>query len=306
MKKTIITSAITGGIHTPGMSEYLPITPEQIIADALSAYEAGASVVHIHARDPETGRPNSDIGLFKEIAAGIKEKSDLIVCVTTGGGLGMSIEERLRPVTELKPELASCNAGSINFVLAPAAKKLKPKFDWEIPYLEGTEDLIFSNTFKGIKSYVETMYANETIPEFEVYDVGMINNLAYFKETGLLTKPIYLQFVMGILGGIPAETENLAFMVKKAKQQLGDQFEWSVAAAGRHQFAMTSVALSMGGHVRVGLEDNLYLRPKVKAKNSGEQVAQMKGIIEATGGQVASPAEAREMLSLKGAEKVAF
>lgn len=218
----------------------------------------------------------------------------------------MTIEERLKPVTVLKPELASCNSGSINFVLAPAAKRLKPKYDWEIPYLESTEDLIFSNTFKGIKTYVETMYANGTIPEFEVYDIGMINNLAYFKEVGLLTKPIYLQFVMGILGGIPAETDNLTFMVKKAKQQLGDMFEWSVAAAGKNQFYMTSAALSMGGHVRVGLEDNVYLKPRVLAKNSGEQVTQIRQIIEAVGGEVATADEAREILSLKGKAKVGY
>lgn len=306
MAKTIITAALTGGIHTPGMSQYLPITPDQIVADALTAYEAGAAAVHIHARNPENGRPTSDIDLFKQIAKGIKEKSDLIVCVTTGGGLGMTIEERLKPVTALKPELASCNAGSINFVLAPAAKKLKPKYDWEVPYLESTEDLIFSNTFKGIKTYVETMYANGTMPEFEVYDVGMINNLAYFKQTGLLTKPIYIQFVMGILGGIPAEAENLTFMVKKAKQQLGDNFVWSVAAAGKNQFYMTSTALSMGGNVRVGLEDNVYLKPGVLAKNSGEQVAQIKKIIESVGGEVANSKEAREILSLKGKDKVNY
>lgn len=306
MAKTFITAALTGGIHTPGMSQYLPITPDQIIADALTAYEAGAAAVHIHARNPENGRPTSDIDLFKQIAKGIKEKSDLIVCVTTGGGLGMTIEERLKPVTVLKPELASCNAGSINFVLAPAAKKLKPKYDWEVPYLESTEDLIFSNTFKGIKTYVETMYANGTMPEFEVYDIGMINNLAYFKQTGLLTKPIYIQFVMGILGGIPAEAENLTFMVKKAKQQLGDNFIWSVAAAGKSQFYMTSTALSMGGNVRVGLEDNVYLKPGVLAKNSGEQVAQIKKIIESVGGEVANSKEAREILSLKGKDKVNY
>ncbi|HBH13010.1 MAG: Uncharacterized protein XD91_0555 [Clostridiales bacterium 38_11] len=306
MKKTIITAALTGGIHTPGMSEYLPITPDQIIADALTAYRAGAAVVHIHARNPENGRPTSDIELFTKIAKGIKEQSDLVVCVTTGGGLGMTIEERLKPVTVLKPELASCNSGSINFVLAPAAKKLKPKYDWEIPYLESTEDLIFSNTFKGIRSYVETMYANDTIPEFEVYDIGMINNLAYFKEVGLFTKPIYLQFVMGILGGIPAEADNLTFMVKKAKQQLGDLFEWSVAAAGKNQFYMTSTALSMGGHVRVGLEDNVYLKPRVLAKNSGEQVAKIRQIIEAVGGEVATTDEAREILGLKGKSKVGY
>jgi len=306
MSKTIITAAITGSIHTPGMSEYLPITPEQIIADALTAYKAGAAVVHIHARNPENGRPISDIDLFKKIAKGLKDESDLVVCVTTGGGIGMTTEERLRPVVELKPELASCNAGSINFVLAPAAKKLSPKYDWEIPYLESTEDLIFPNTFKGIRTYVETMYAHDTIPEFEVYDMAMINNISYFKQIGLLTRPIYLQFVMGILGGIPAETDNLTFMVKKARQQLGDTFAWSVAAAGKRQFAMTSAALSMGGHVRVGLEDNLYLQPKVLAKNSGEQVTQMRQIVEATGGRVATTDEAREILRLKGKARVNF
>lgn len=306
MKKTIITAAITGGIHTPGMSDYLPITPDEIIKDALSAYKAGASVVHIHARNPENGKPSSDIDLFKEIVRGIKKESDVICCITTGGSIDMPIDERLKPVTELQPELASCNAGSVNFVLSPAAKKLKPKFDWEIPYLESTDDLIFSNTFQGIKDYVETMNVNNTLPEFEVYDVGMINTLAYFKRIGVITKPIYLQFVMGILGGIPAETENLAFLVSRAKKQLKNDFIWSVAAAGKNQFRMTTAALSMGGNVRVGLEDNLYLKPKVKAKNSGEQVQQMKEIIFSLGEDVANPEETRNILGLKGLDKVGY
>ena len=306
MKKIIITAAITGGIHTPGMSDYLPITPEEIINDAVKAYEAGASVVHIHARDPENGKPSSDINLFRQIVSSIKEKCDVAICITTGGAVGMPVAERLKPVTVLEPELASCNAGSVNFVLAPAAKKLKPKFDWEIPYLEGSEDLIFANTFKSIREYVTTMNERNTIPEFEVYDVGMINNIAYFKQIGVITQPIYIQFVMGILGGIPASIGNLAFMVRTAKMQLGNDFVWSVAAAGKNQFPLTTAALGMGGNVRVGLEDNTYLIPKVLAKSSAEQVIQIREIAERLGKEIASAKEAREILSLKGKNKVNF
>lgn len=306
MKKTIITAAITGGIHTPGMSEYLPITPEEIINDAVKANKAGAAVVHIHARDPENGKPSSDIELYRQIITGIKEKCDVVICITTGGSVGMPVEERLKPVSVFAPELASCNAGSVNFVLSPAIKRLKPKYDWEIPYLEGSEDLIFANTFKSIRKYVTSMNENNTIPEFEVYDVGMINNIAYFKQIGVITQPIYIQFVMGILGGIPATIDNLSFMAKTAKMQLGDDFEWSVAAAGKSQFPLTTAALGMGGNVRVGLEDNTYLKPKVLAKSSAEQVIQLKEIAERLGKQIATPDEAREILKLKGKDKVSF
>lgn len=306
MNKTIITAAITGGIHTPGMSEYLPITPEEIINDAVKANEAGAAVVHIHARDPENGKPSSDIELFRQIVSSIKEKCDVAVCITTGGSIGMPVEERLKPVTIFEPELASCNAGSVNFVLAPAAKRLKPKYDWEIPYLESTDDLIFSNTFRSINKYVTTMNEKKTLPEFEVYDVGMINNLAYFKQIGVITQPIYIQFVMGILGGIPASIENLAFMVKTAKIQLNNDFVWSVAAAGKNQFPLTTAALGMGGNVRVGLEDNTYLKPKVLAKSSAEQVIQIKEIAEKLGKQIATADEARKILNLKGKDRVKF
>ncbi len=303
--KVIITAAITGGVHTPGMTPYLPITPEEIINDAVKASEAGAAVVHIHARNPEDGRPSSDINLLREITGGIKKKSDVVICITTGGSVAMSIEERIAVIPELKPELASCNAGSINFVLAPAARNLKPKYDWEKPYLEGTKDLIFSNTFKGIEYYVNTMNKVNTRPEFEVYDIGMINNIAYFIKSGVIQRPVYIQFVMGILGGIPATIENLAFMVKTAKEQIGE-FNWSVAAAGKSQFPLTSAALGMGGNVRVGLEDNIYLKPKVLAKSSAEQVIQIKEIAERIGLEIASPDEARSILGLKGSEKVNF
>jgi uncharacterized protein (DUF849 family) len=307
-RKTIITAAITGAIHTPSMSDYLPTTPQQIIDDAVKAYEAGAAVVHIHARNPETRQPSSDIDIYREIVSGIKKRCNVVICVTTGGGLGMSLEQRIATVPALKPEIASCNAGSIDFVLTPAADTIKqPKYDWEIPYLRNTWDMVFANTFKGIEFYVKTMYEQGTCPEFEVYDVGMINNIAYLRSKGIIKNPVYIQFVMGILGGIPATIENLAFMLKTANDLLGaGTFNWSCAAAGRHQFTLTTAALGMGGHVRVGLEDNLYLRKGVLAKSSGEQVAQLKEIMTRLSIEAASPDEARKILGLKGIAKVAY
>jgi uncharacterized protein (DUF849 family) len=305
LSKTIITAAITGAIHTPGMSPYLPISPEEIVEDAVRACEAGAAVVHIHARDPKDGRPSADVELMKGIVSEIKERSDVIICITTGGSIGMPLEDRIASIPALKPELASCNAGSINFVIEPAARKLKPVYEWELPYLNGTKDLIFSNTFLSFERYINEMYNVGAMPEFEVYDVGMINNLAYFLNEGILRKPIYIQFVMGILGGIPASVENLVFMLKTAREQLGD-FNWSVAAAGRNQFIMTTAALTLGGNVRVGLEDNLYLAPKVLAKSSAEQVMKIRGIAEALFKEIATPDEAREILGLKGKSEVAF
>ncbi|PKM86993.1 MAG: 3-keto-5-aminohexanoate cleavage protein [Firmicutes bacterium HGW-Firmicutes-12] len=305
-KKVIITAAITGAIHTPSMSPYLPITPEQIINDAVGAHEAGASVVHIHARCPETGRPSSDLKLIQEIVSGIKQRSNVVICITTGAGLGMTLEERISAIPKLKPELASCNAGSVNFVLQRAAEKIKnPKYDWELPYLENTYDFVFSNTFKGIDYFVRTMNDNDTKPEFEIYDVGMINNIAYFLEKGLLKSPVYLQFVMGILGGIPATVDNLVYLLKTAKELIGD-FSWSCAAAGRYQFKLTTAALALGGNVRVGLEDNLFVRPGVMAKSSAEQVIQIRQIANNLGLEAATPEEARTILSLKGISKVAY
>lgn len=305
MAKIIITAAITGAIHTPGMSPYLPLSPEEIIQDAVLACEAGASVVHIHARNPENGEPTSDIGLMERIVSEIKEKSDVAICITTGGKIGMSIEERIMAIPVLQPELASCNAGSINFMIEPAAKKLTARFDWEIPYLQGTKNLVFSNTFTSLESYVEAMNDAGTRPEFEVYDIGMINNIAHLLREGVVRRPVYIQFVMGILGGIPATVENLVYMVRTAKEQLGE-FNWSVAAAGRHQMNLTTAALTLGGNVRVGLEDNLYLRPKVLAKSSAEQVTLIRGIAEALGHEIASPEEARLILGLKGKDAVNF
>ncbi len=305
-QKIIITAAVTGATHTPSLSPYFPATPEQIIADAVKAHEAGAAVVHVHARNPEDCKPTPDIEIMKHIVSSIKKQCNAVVCVTTGGSLLMSKEQRLAPAVELKPELASCNAGSVNFVFADLAGKLKnPKYDWEVPYLQGTYDLIFSNTFAGMEYYIETMNKYDIRPEFEVYDVGMINNIAYFYNKGLVKKPIYMQFVMGILGGIPATVENLAYLVRTAREQIGD-FVWSCAAAGKAQFPLVTAALCMGGNARVGLEDNVYLKPGVLAKSSGEQVVQIKEIAERLGLEIATADEAREILALKGNDKVNF
>lgn len=306
--KIWITAAMTGGIHTPTMSPYLPVTTQQIIDDAVGAYDAGAAVVHIHARFPDDGKPTSDINRIREIVAGIKKRCDVIICITTGGALGMTLEERLAPIPDLRPELASLNSGSINFVLAPAAnavKKLGAKHAWEVPYLESTSDFVFSNTFRALEKYTVTMNDVNTRPEFEVYDVGMINNIAHFIKTGVVRTPPYIQFVMGILGGIPATADNLVHLVRTAKEQI-KEFHWSVAAAGRFQFPMAAVAMAMGGNVRVGLEDNLYLRPGQLAKSSAEQVLQAREMMKMLGLELASANEVRATMGLKGKDQVGF
>ena len=304
--KIIITAAVTGATHTPSLSPYFPSTPEQIIEDAVKAHEAGAAVVHIHARDPVDCSPTPDLEVMRGIVSEIKKRCNAVVCITTGGAVWMSSEQRLAPAVELKPELASCNAGSVNFVFADLASKITDaKFDWEIPYLERTNELVFSNTFAGLEYYLKTMNEHDIRPEFEIYDVGMINNIAYFVQKGLVKKPIYLQFVMGILGGIPATVDNLVYLVKTAREQIGE-FEWSCAAAGRHQFPLVTAGLTMGGHARVGLEDNLYLKPGVLAKSSAEQVIQIKEIADRLGLEIANSDEAREILELKGMDKVNF
>jgi len=305
MNKIFITAALTGAVHVPSMSPYLPITPDEIAQDAASACEAGAAVVHIHARDPVTGEPSSSLELMRKTIQNVKERCDAIICITTGASQLMSVEERLSPVSQLKPELASCNAGSMNFVLAEIAGKIDDGFGWEKPYLEKTRDNVFKNTFSGMEKYIKTMEEFETKPEFEVYDVSMINNLAYFKQKGILKGKIYVQFVLGILGGLPATVENLVFLKNTADLLLGD-YTWSVAAAGRHQLTLAAAALAMGGNVRVGLEDNLFIKRGILAKSSGEQVAAVKSIADILGYDLAKPEEVREILGLKGADKVAF
>lgn len=302
----IITAAVTGSIHTPTMSPYLPVTPRQIIDDILSAHAAGAAVAHLHVRDPETGRPNADQDIYREVAEEVKRHCDIVICTTTGGRLGEPIENRVRVVANLQPELSSLNAGSLNFALFQIVKNYPEwKHAWEKEYLESTEDFIFPNTFYTMRQFLTHFQASRTKPEFEIYDVGMINNLALLIANGIVQKPVYLQFVMGILGGIPASLDHLIHLVETARKQIGD-FQWSVCAAGRFQFPMTTHALLMGGHARVGLEDNLYLERNVLAKNSGEQVAKIIRIAKEFGIKPATPAQAREILGLKGIDQVNY
>ena len=306
MEKRIITAAITGSIHTPTMSPYLPITPEQIIDEILAVHEAGGTVCHVHVRDPKTGQPITDLDIFREIASTVKSKCDIILCLTTGGGLGMSAEERVQTVATLSPELASFNAGSVNFALFQAMEKWKDwKYEWEQKYLKMTEDFVFTNTFKTLREFCEFFENNSTKPELEVYDSGMINNIANLIARGFLKKPVYIQFVMGVLGGITPSCENLMFLVDYAKRLIGD-FEFSVCVAGRAQFPICTQSLLLGGHVRVGLEDNLYLEKGVMAKSNAEQVEKIIRIAKELGIEPASPGEARQLLGLKGLDKVNY
>jgi uncharacterized protein (DUF849 family) len=306
MGKVIITAALTGNIHTPSMSPYLPITPEQLIEEAVRCEKAGAAVVHVHARNPADGKPTTDVEIYREILSGIKAKSKVVVSPTTGGTATMTPEERIRVVRVLKPEMATFNAGSLNFALYPVVSKIDTfKHDWEKDFLESTESFIFPNTFTSLKVFCQTMNEVNTKPELEVYDVGQITNLAQIILEGYLKKPLYLQFVLGILGGIPASIENLVFLTSTARQVLGE-FELSVCAAGRHQFSMGVVNMLQGGHMRVGLEDNLYLTKGVLAKSSAEQVEKAIRIARELGLEPATPDEARQILGLKGQDKVDY
>ena len=307
MDKYIVTAALTGAIHTPTMSPHLPITPEEIAAEARRASEAGAAVVHVHARDPETGQPSADSNLFGEILSKIKNSCNAVVCTTTGGGFGMTVEQRVSVVKACSPELASLNAGSLNFALHPVLDKIKDfKYDWEPQYLGMSEDFIFPITFKTLREFGQFFAAEDTKPEFEIYDAGMLNNLAFLLQTGNVKKPVYLQFVLGILGGMQATVNNLVFLVNSAREIIGDDFVWSVCAAGRHQFTMCNLALLMGGNTRVGLEDNLYLEKGAMATSSGQQVEKIIRIGKELGLEPATPQEAREILKLKGLEKVRY
>jgi len=306
LAKAIITAAITGSIHTPSMSPYLPITPKQIADEAVRAYEAGAAVAHVHARNPETGQPTSNVELMTEIVTSIKSRCNVVVCVTTGGGLGMTVEERLKPIPALKPELASCNFGSINFNISRGLDAVDTfKYDWEAKFLEGTKDMIFPNTFKSLEQYLKTFTENGTKPEIEIYDTGMIYNLAHMIQEGHINKPVYLQFVLGILGSIMPSPGNLIFLYNTAREAIGD-FTWSVCAAGRFQMPMCTISLIMGGNARVGMEDSLYAGKGVIAKSNAEQVEKIIRIARELSVETATPDEAREILGLKGLDKVTF
>jgi uncharacterized protein (DUF849 family) len=304
--KVIITAAITGSIHTPTMSSHLPITPKEIADEAVRAYEAGAAVCHVHARDPKDGRPSADLHLFKEMITSIKSRCNIIVCITTGGGAGMTVEQRVAPVKRYKPELASFNAGSVNFALFPLISRYQEwKFEWEKERLAMSEDFIFSNTFKSMREYNAVFNETGTKPEFEIYDAGMVNNVAFMIQAGYTKKPVYIQFVMGVLGGITPSSENLLFLVDYARRQIGD-FLFSVCVAGRAQFPICTQSLLIGGNCRVGLEDNLYLEKGKMAKSNAEQVAKMVRIAKEFGVEAATPDEARKILGLKGIDKVNY
>lgn len=306
MGKVIITAALTGNIHTPSMSPYLPLTPKQLIDEAVRCEQAGATAVHIHARDPKDGKPTTDVEIYREILSGIKAKTNLVITPTTGGTATMTPEQRIAVVRELKPEMATFNAGSLNFALYPVVSKIeKFKYPWEKEFLMSTESFIFPNTFTSLKVFCQTMNETQTRPELEVYDVGQITNLAQIMQEGYLKRPLYLQFVLGILGGIPATVENLVFLINTAQKVLGE-FQWSVCAAGRNQFPMGVVNMIQGGYMRVGLEDNLYLSKGVLAKSNAEQVEKAIRFAHELGLEIASPDDARSMLQLKGLDKVNF
>jgi uncharacterized protein (DUF849 family) len=301
MAKRIVSAAVTGGIHTPTMSPYLPITPEEIANDAINAHKAGAAVVHIHARDPQTGKPCGDMAVYGEIFDRIRSVCDPVICATTGGAIGMPVPDRIRVVPAHHPELASFNAGSVNFGLFDIPDKMNVKewrFDWEKPYLYGTKDMVYTSTFTSLEQFARLFEENHTKPEAEIFDSGMINNLNYLVQKGLLKTPLYLQFVMGILGGIPATIENLTFLAETAKRAFGSDFQWSVCAAGRFQMPMCVAGLLLGSHVRVGLEDSLLIERGVLAKSSAEQVDKIVRIMGELGFEPATANEAREILSI--------
>ena len=307
-KKVIITCAITGGVHTPTMSPHLPITPDEIASEAVRAAEAGAAIIHLHARDPETGRPTPDPDVFMQFLPRIKQQSGAVVNITTGGGMGMALEERLAAAKATSPEMASLNMGSFNFGLFPVAERFQDwRFDWEKGYLESTKDYIFKNTFKDIEGILKTLGEEKGVKfEFECYDVGHLYNLAHFVDRGLVTPPFFVQTIFGILGGIGADVDNLLHMRRIAQRLFGADYEWSVLAAGRHQMAFCTQAAIMGGNVRVGLEDSLYIAKGELAKSNADQVAKIRRILEDLSLEIATPEEARQRLQLKGSHNVDF
>jgi len=309
VEKLIITAALTGGVTVPTQTPYLPYTPEQIIDQAVEAAEAGAASVHIHARRPSDGMPVADLELFGQYLRGIKGRSRVIVCTTTGGGLNMTPQERLRVVPMYKPELASCNMGSMNFSVHPIATRYKDwNFPWEKPYLEGSKDFIFRNTFGDIAVFVQTMKENGTRPEFEIYDTGHLYNLQYLIRSGLVELPVWLQFVTGVLGGIGSDIESVLHLKQTADRLLGqDNYLWSVIGCGYPaEFHVATLAIMMGGHVRVGLEDNIFVRRGVLAKSNAELVRKIVRLAEELERPVATPDEARKILGLKGIENVNY
>nr|WP_298688552.1 3-keto-5-aminohexanoate cleavage protein [uncultured Dongia sp.] len=307
-RKVIITCAVTGSVHTPTMSPYLPITPDEIAKESIAAAEAGASVIHLHARDPKDGRPTPNPDVFMQFLPRIKQSCDAVINITTGGSLGMSMDDRLAAPLRAKPELCSLNMGSMNFGIFHAADKITEwKYDWEKPYVEKTRDNIVSNTFDQIERVIRELgHGCGTRFECECYDIGHLYTLAHFLDRKLLEPPLFVQTIFGVLGGIGPHPEDLAHMRRTADRLFGADYQWSILAAGRHQMNLATMGATMGANVRVGLEDSIYLGPGQLAKSNAEQVRKIRGILEGLSLEIATPAEARAMLKLKGGDQVAF
>ena len=306
-RKVVITCAVTGSIHTPSMSPHLPITAEEIAEAAIGAAEAGAAIVHLHARDPKDGRPDQSPERFKPFLEVIKQRSNCVVNITTGGAPTMSIDERLLPVAKFKPEVASLNMGSMNFGLYPMLARFKDfQHDWEKPYLEASRDRIFRNTFADIEKILTTCADNGTRFEIECYDIGHLYTLAHFVDRGLVKAPFFVQSVFGLLGGIGGHPEDVMHMRRTADRLFGKDYHWSVLGAGRNQMTIAAQAIALGGNIRVGLEDSLWLGPGRLAKSNAEQVAKAKRLVEEFGLEIATPDEARAILHLKGGDRVEF
>ena len=307
-RKVIVTCAITGGIHTPSMSPHLPVTPDQIAEQAIEAAEAGAAILHLHARDPENGRPTQDPAMFARFLPRLKQSTDAVLNLTTGGSPAMTVEERLQPAFKFAPEVASLNMGSMNFSFHPLAERYKTwKFDWEEDYVRNSDGYIFRNTFADIGFVARQLGEEHNVKfEHECYDVGHLYNLKFCMDTGLFKAPIFIQFIFGILGGIGPDIDNLIFMKRTADRLFGDDYQWSVLGAGGAQMPFATTASQMGGNVRVGLEDSLFIERGKLASSNADQVTKIRRIIEDLGCQVATPDEAREMLDLKGADRTGF
>jgi uncharacterized protein (DUF849 family) len=309
VSKAIITCAVTGGAHTPSMSQFLPVTPEQIAAESIAAVEAGAAIVHLHARNPDDGRPTGDPEIFRRFVSPIRSSTNAIVNISTGGGgPHMSIEDRAAAGRALKPEMCSLNMGSINLVLAEMAERNREwKYDWEVPFLKGTRGLIFRNTYDDIEWILENVgRAGGTRFEFECYDVSHLYTLQYFLEKGLVKPPLFVQTVFGLRGAMGAHVEDLLHQKRTADRLFGNDYHWSVLAAGKHQIPLATMSSLMGGNVRVGLEDSLYIGRGELAKSNADQVRKIRRILEELGIEIASPDEARQILNLKGADQVNF
>lgn len=307
-KKVVISAAITGAIHTPSMSPYFAATPGQIIRQAVDAHKAGAAVVHIHARNDE-GMPVGDFETFEKILSGIKAQApNVVIGITTGGANGMSTEERFSVIERFQPEMASANGGSMNFCYHQLAENIpQAQYAWEKPYLTRTYDNVFKNTFQDMEYCLRQMIKFGTLPEYEVFDLGQLSNLAFFKKQRLLPDPIYIQFVPGVMGGFPATPENMLYMIDQAKKLLGNDIQYSTVAPGRRMFRLAAMMAISGGNVRVGMEDGLYIKPNGElALSNAAQVSKIKGILESLDFEIANSEEAREMLKLKGANRVNF